>query len=248
MRWRRYADCNPDSSGNFHCGCGDPHCRCCLFLDSTLLAPISLLTSQTTKKLKRSNGLAGWGTPPNQHCYTPPSCNVTGKVTIASRYCTYQAESNSCARCADGCKGVWSRWKSRTAQLLNGLWFSTTDEGDCDSPGGSCAWRQLATLKTIAADCANAKVHEYLESVGTCFGPKPSHGNYNRTTDAYIKCTFATMLGIDPDDPHARQITKAAPRAALVGAFRAAFDKSPGDGGCPDLPPPVAGSQMSEVR
>jgi hypothetical protein len=70
----KYADCNPDSSGDFRCSCSDSGPRC-------------------------------WGTPPNRHCYTPTPCNVTGKVTIASRYCSLQG-NGTCAQCADGCRGL----------------------------------------------------------------------------------------------------------------------------------------------
>ena len=200
-----YADCNPDSQGEFHCNCGEPRC---------------------------------WGSPPT--CRYPPPCNVTGKVTIASRYCSMQRKTNLCARCADGCKGVWSRWKSRTASLLDGIWFSTATQGNCDVPGGTCAWRQLRTLKTIDADCANARVHEYIESVAKCFGQKPVQG-YNRTTDSYIECTFETLLNVDPKDPSA--MPRPGPTidsVALVGSFLKAFESdSPAEGGCPNLTPPM---------
>ena len=69
------------------------------------------------------------------------------------------------------------------------MWYSTPAEANVcggSSAGtavGACAWQQLEVINTIAADCANSKVHEFVESVGSCFGAKPS-GGFNRTTDA----------------------------------------------------------------
>ena len=206
----KYADCNPNSEGEFHCGCGPRQCW------------------------KNHQGKV--------QCYSPPPCNVTGKVTIASRYCSRQP-SGACARCADGCRGVWSHWKSQTAQLLDGLWFSTPAAGNCDAvqpiAGATCAWRQLQTKKTISADCANGRVHEYIESVANCFGPRPAAG-YNRTTDAYVECSFRTLLGIDPLRPTAPPVSKPINRTKLIGAFQQAFESDdPLRGGCPALAPPL---------
>jgi hypothetical protein len=213
----KYADCNPHDDGTFHCSCGPPRC---------------------------------WGRPPHRQCTTPPPCNATGKVTIASRYCSMQ-KNGACARCADGCKGVWSHWKSQTAHLLDGLWFSTPAEanacvgggggGGGEPPGSACAWQQLEVRNTIAADCANNKVHEFLESVGTCFGAKPA-GGYDRSADQYIECTFQTMLGIDPLHPTQKAalppaLSRPLNGSQLVEAFAAAFG-DPTAGGCPTLPPP----------
>lgn len=165
----------------------------------------------------------------------PKSCAVTGKLTVDSRYCGTVDSSGLCSICADGCEGVWSRWKSQVS-VLGGLWYSTAKEGDCSNPSSSCAWKVLLKEKTVNATCANNNVHAAVEDQGkACFSQcsQPT----NTTSDCWILCFVETVLGRDPLNM-SRIVGTPMTASQLTGPWLKAFEsEDPAQGGCANLPP-----------
>ena len=142
---------------------------------------------------------------------TKVSCEIFGAEPIPARYCGADRSDGSklteaCPSCADGCSGVWDHWKSSTARVLGGNWYSTADEGDCDDPAApGCGWRVLQHIKTVNATCANNNLIAAVETRGKkCFinggCPKLSDGSgaYDRSTNCWVECFFSAVLGPAP--------------------------------------------------
>lgn len=183
---------------------------------------------------------------------TKVSCEIFGVEPIDARYCgARRSDSNlseACPSCADGCSGIWDHWKSSTARVLGGRWFSTAQEGDCDDPvAPGCGWRVLEHVKTVNATCANKNLIATVEHRGEeCFVngacPKLNDMSYNRSTNCWVKCFFSAILG---PTPHLNASTvpwnplPAMTAEELTAPWLAAFSSDDEQArGCPALPPP----------
>ena len=232
-----YADCNPDKTGDhFYCDCIHPRpppapaprrlrdpspghcdvgpayqqCHDIVHRNSSQRPNMSACLSCFTAATGCSAG-AVW-----DRCAflsTKVSCAKFGVEPVDLRYCgASRAGSNlseACPSCADGCSGVWDHWKSSTARVLGGFWYSTAAEGNCDSPSAvGCGWRVLEHIKTVNASCANDNLIALVEKRGAeCFAnggcPKlaGSATEYNRSTNCWVECFFSSVLGPTPHLP-----------------------------------------------
>jgi hypothetical protein len=187
-------------------------------------------------------------------------CNVTGKVAIDSRYCFDGTPSHhprpspftpppGCRACADGCHDITSEWKSLIGLQTRGMWYSTAAQGDCRNASGACAWRVVATVKTINATCANDHLHAAIEAHArgvaeeaaagaSCFDACPAHSP--RDSDCYILCTVQTVTGRDPLHLDTPPLSKPMSADSLGKPLADALaNDDPKVGGCPALPPYV---------
>ena len=186
-------------------------------------------------------------------------CNVTGKVSIGSRYCFDGEHSHHphlpppmpCHVCADGCHDISSQWKSLIGYQTRGIWYSTAREGDCRNASAACAWRLVATPKTINATCANDHLHHAIEAhakANAASGAADDDGAScfdkctpasDRQSDCYITCLVQTVSGRNPLSVNTT-VTKAMSAEELARPLQTALSKDdPAEGGCPALPPYV---------
>ena len=133
----------------------------------------------------------------------------------------------------------------------SGFWYSTPVEAACDRAAtgrghvldpGSCEWRELRTGDAINASCVATSFLTFVESFGqACFrkcphrpGPVRSGASrlseramtspWDQTTDCYIECIFATILGPSHLFPNATG--QPLPANTLVQVFRQALDST----------------------
>lgn len=168
-------------------------------------------------------------------CQPPKNCAATGKLTVFSRYCDSTDDQGLCIKCADGCGGIWSHWKSQVS-LLGGLWYSTPKEGNCEDPNQHCAWKVLQNVKTVNASCANNNLHVAVEKKGHgCFSQCAQPRNV--TSDCWILCFIETTLGRDPLNL-SRVVGTPMTAEELSTPWLQAFEsEDPAKGGCAALPP-----------
>jgi hypothetical protein len=123
-----------------------------------------------------------------------------------------------------------------TAQLLQGMWYSTLSNGQCGHAGTNCTWRVAETVKRVSKDCQQQTVFEAVQEHGAeCFDgcPKP----LNVSTACWTNCFYNTMLG-----PNANSTAYPTGAGAgldaddLVAAWLRPFESDdPTKGGCPGI-------------
>ena len=112
---------------------------------------------------------------------------------------------------------------------FGGLWFSTTDRGQCAEghaprDGSGCSWRQLAPGDFVNASCVADRLFAIIRAANPpCFAAcEPD--NDHPGTPCFTNCVKTTIMGangttgIDPNP--------------LVAAFAGSFDASTG---CPPV-------------
>lgn len=138
--------------------------------------------------------------------------------------------------CADGCSAPNDQWKSDLSKQLGGLWFSTTEQGDCSNPQRErCAWSVKQVVKTVNASCVNDNFLKFLaKKAGSCLANCSSADRADTTSSCFVTCVFKRMLGRSISFPNVSHTGMSS--AELVAPWLAGFDsEDPAKGGCPAL-------------
>ena len=134
---------------------------------------------------------------------------------------------------------------SKLSHLLDGLWYSTPAEGECQGEhkpgdGSGCSWKVSKIAKVVNASCVERRVYSNIETRNSaCFasclhkpaaaraGPAPP----NRSSPCVNKCFEAAVVGSSGGDGQA----ELAPMTAteILEPWNRAFQARPGAGVCP---------------
>jgi hypothetical protein len=132
-------------------------------------------------------------------------------------------------------------WYYNLAQKLpTGTWYSTLGKGECGNPAshGTCAWRILRRVKTVAKKCQEENVLSRVETIGAaCFQGCPGKKPVARDTKCWTDCFYDTVIGPRSNSTaYPNGSAQGVDSELLTGAWLAAFRSSdPKHGGCPDL-------------
>lgn len=124
---------------------------------------------------------------------------------------------------------IWRQIET-LGQTLNGTWYSTRAEGECQNPdervGVQCWWRVVKQLRNVNASCVSARVIDTVRLHGEpCFS-RCGAAAHNASSPCFIGCLFSTLTS---GEMSKRQI---------IEPFERAFDSAdPAHGGCPEVPP-----------
>eukprot|EP00039_Didymoeca_costata_P033324 m.41856 g.41856 ORF g.41856 m.41856 type:complete len:621 (-) comp9818_c0_seq4:35-1897(-) len=247
-----YAMCNPiKQNGTYQCK-PEWHCVCSLINQSATALqdnPMELVLNHSTKcpciqwgggmghggsptrlghAVGRVSLLSQWGPPPGAgpsipvcHSMTDPSlCNHT-------HGCTYNASLSSCVTKFDNDIAL-----ARIAEQIQGLWFSTPAQGQCNGAHSSeynssvlpCTWLELQR-QNINASCVNDLVIDGIWKYTKPYGLQcridncGASGATNQSLPCYQECLVSALLGDIPN-------TTAIPQNELVSLMQSALDSN----------------------
>eukprot|EP00656_Telonema_subtile_P053227 TRINITY_DN7647_c0_g1_i6.p1 TRINITY_DN7647_c0_g1~~TRINITY_DN7647_c0_g1_i6.p1 ORF type:complete len:315 (-),score=65.33 TRINITY_DN7647_c0_g1_i6:102-1046(-) len=130
----------------------------------------------------------------------------------------------------------WDCWKYNVAKKMGGLWYSTTEQGWCDSahPSPNCTWFVAEAVKRVNKSCSDNLIYNAVEQADAnkCFA---GCGARNTSSPCWIECFYDTLLGPGTDKPAAN--VTGMPTTSLLAAWDASFASS-GVAGCPAVPIP----------
>ena len=152
-------------------------------------------------------------------------------------------------------------WHGNTLAKTNGLWFSTSPEGECsigadkagdgktsnvitDSEPSFCSWRLVAVAKKVSKACSDAAIDDVIvkgdasASWGArCFNKCPVADRHNTSSQCYIECFYDNVLG---PQGSSQLMNHSSPGFGIpLPELRAAWNRPflpVAQGGCPALP------------
>eukprot|EP01060_Flectonema_neradi_P035187 TRINITY_DN63_c0_g1_i7.p1 TRINITY_DN63_c0_g1~~TRINITY_DN63_c0_g1_i7.p1 ORF type:complete len:531 (+),score=123.33 TRINITY_DN63_c0_g1_i7:59-1594(+) len=122
----------------------------------------------------------------------------------------------------------YEEWIMNFGCLMNGTWYSTTDNGYCNGTiTDDCWWNVDGAIRTVNQTCVDGNVVNAVYNYNsTCFQTCPQP--HNISTNCVVDCLFINIFGENGAPPMDTNI--------LTDAFLKSFSETdPSEGGCPEI-------------
>ena len=154
---------------------------------------------------------------------------------MMSAHCNSSLVNEACINNAPPNKGdQYENWMLNFGCMMNGTWYSTTDDGYCNGTiTDDCWWNVDEAIRTVNQTCVDGNVvNSVYNHNSTCFQSCPQP--HNISTNCVVDCLYTNIFGEDGGIPMKP--------SSLTDAFLKSFTETdPAKGGCPEVhvPPPA---------